>query len=107
MAEDIKVLADATEALAMITIMRNETTSKKPDHKFVEYFNRIEITIRQMRERNMKQLGVIKSLELSLSQMGSVEDEFEKHIEDIESTPKPMDDQEWLNKPLTTKEPPF
>lgn len=105
MAEDIEILSEATEALTMIILMRNETTTKKPDHKFVEYFNRIEITIRQMRERNLKQLGMIKSLELSLSQLNNLDDEFERHIDDVESTPKEMmDDGEWSSQQLTSKQ---
>lgn len=105
MAEDIDILSEATEALTMIMLMRNETTTKKPDHKFVEYFNRIEITIRQMRERNLKQLGMIKSLELSLSQLNNLDDEFERHIDDVESKPKEMmDDGEWSRQQLTSKQ---
>lgn len=83
MAEDIDILDEGTNALAMITIMRNETLTKKPDHEFVSYFNEIEVAIRKMRTRNLKMLGTIDYLERSMANISDVDSKFEEHIENL------------------------
>jgi hypothetical protein len=111
MAESLDIMDEATNALTMITIMRNETLTKKPDHEFVEYFNKIEVAIRKMRERNLKMLGEMRSLEYSISKLGSIEDDFEEHLESLETKPnEPFNEAEYMTKTLISKqfnEPPF
>lgn len=96
----------STNALAMITIVLNETLSKNPNHKFVQYFNEIEKAIRVMRETNIRLLMENKSLNMSISQMGfdETDKQFSELIEKIEPPMKPLTDEEYLKKPLRTKE---
>ena len=60
MSEDIE--DDPVDALAMLTIMRNEITLKRPNHKFVRYCGVIDTAIRKQRELLNKQEGEIAQL---------------------------------------------
>ena len=65
---------DPVKALAQVTIMKNTTLSKNPDHKFIEYFENIEATLRKMREKNLKLLGRVEAAERQIdkfSQLGN------------------------------------
>lgn len=82
MAEDLDILDEGTDALAMVTIMRNEILSKRPDHFFVEYLDTIELSIRKMRERNLKGMAELIQLRDSFANMRDIDKEFEEYIEE-------------------------
>ena len=82
MAEDLDILDEGTEALAMVTIMRNEVLTKRPDHVFVDYLNTIELAIRKMRERNLKGMAELMVLRDSFANMSDIDKEFEEYVEE-------------------------
>lgn len=93
----IELEFDAVKALMQVTIMKNTTLSNNPDHKFVEYFDNIEITLRQMREKNLKLLGRVEAAERQIdkfSQMGNAEIELD-YEEDVKKQDQLTDDA-WL-----------
>tara|TARA_R110000796_G_scaffold12363_4_gene40952 strand:+ start:759 stop:1076 length:318 start_codon:yes stop_codon:yes gene_type:complete len=95
---------DPVKALAQVTIMRNQTLTNKPDHKFIEYFDNIEMTLRKMREKNLKLLGRVEAAERQIdkfSKMGSPEilKEYEK---DVDYEDKLTDDA-WIRPSFQSK----
>lgn len=88
---------DPVKALAQVTIMKNTTLSKNPDHKFIEYFENIEATLLTMREKNLKLLGRVEAAERQIdkfSQMGNAEIELD-YEEDVKKEDQ-MTDDAWL-----------
>lgn len=88
---------DPVKALAQVTIMKNTTLSKNPDHKFIEYFENIEATLLKMREKNLKLLGRVEAVERQIdkfSQMGNAEIELD-YQEDVKKEDQ-MTDEAWL-----------
>lgn len=76
---------DPIKALMQVTIMRNVTSANKPEHQFIEYFDNIEVALRQMREKNLKLLGRVEAAERQIdkfSQMGNAEIELD-YQEDV------------------------
>jgi hypothetical protein len=88
---------DPVKALMQVTIMRNVTSANKPEHQFIEYFDNIEITLRKMREKNLKLLGRVQAAERQIekfSQMGNAEIELD-YQEDVKKEDQ-MTDDAWL-----------
>jgi len=93
----IELEFDAVKALMQVTIMKNTTLSNNPDHKFVEYFDNIEVALRTMREKNLKLLGRVEAAERQIdkfSQMGNAEIELD-YEEDVKKQDQLTDDA-WL-----------
>ena len=89
---------DPVKALMQVTIMRNQTLTNKPDHKFIEYFDNIEVTLRKMREKNLKLLGRVEAAERQIdkfSKMGNADIEFD-YKEDVKKEDK-LTDEAWIN----------
>ena len=89
---------DPVKALAQVTIMKNTTLSKNPDHKFIEYFDNIEATLRTMREKNLKLLGRVEAAERQIdkfSQLGNTEIEID-YQEDVKQQDR-LTDEAWIN----------
>ena len=88
---------DPVKALMQVTIMRNVTSENKPEHKFIEYFDNIEIALRKMREKNLKLLGRVEAAERQIekfSQMGNAEIELD-YQEDVKKQDQLTDDA-WM-----------
>jgi len=88
---------DPVKALAQVTIMKNTTLSKNPDHKFIEYFENIESTLRIMREKNLKLLGRVEAAERQIdkfSKLGNTEILID-YEEDVKQQDQ-LTDEAWL-----------
>ena len=93
----IELEFDPVKALAQVTIMKNTTLSKNPDHKFIEYFENIEATLRTMREKNLKLLGRVEAAERQIdkfSKLGNTEIELD-YAEDVKQQDQ-LTDEAWL-----------
>ena len=93
----IELEFDAVKALMQVTIMKNTTLSNNPDHKFVEYFDNIEVALRTMREKNLKLLGRVEAAERQIdkfSKMGNAEIELD-YEEDVKKEDQ-LTDEAWL-----------
>ena len=88
---------DPVKALMQVTIMKNTTLSNNPDHKFVEYFDNIELALRKMREKNLKLMGRVEAAERQIdkfSKMGNAEIELD-YQEDVKKEDQ-LTDEAWL-----------
>lgn len=66
---DIDIEHDPVDALTMTTIMLNEISLKRPNHKFLGYLNQIDTTIRTQREQLHKKDGEIARLKQQISRL--------------------------------------
>jgi len=60
---------DPVDALAMLTIMYNDMTLKRPDHLYVKYCVEIDRAIRKQRELLNKQEGEIAQLKQQINRL--------------------------------------
>lgn len=88
---------DPVKALAQVTIIKNTTLSKNPDHKFVEYLENIESTLRIMREKNLKLLGRVEAAERQIDKFSKIgNDQIEiEYQEDVKQQDQ-LTDEAWL-----------
>jgi len=95
---------DPVKALAQITIMRNVTLTKAPNHEYIAYFDNIETTLRSMREKNLKLAGRLKAAEQQIDKFNKLgNSEIQLDYEEAAQVEDKLTDEAWLKIGLQSK----
>ena len=102
--ETLELEFDPVKALAQITIMRNVTPTKAPNHEYIAYFDNIEITLPSMREKNLKLAGRLKAAEQQIDKFNKLgNSEIQLDYEEAAQVEDKLTDEAWLKIGLQSK----
>ena len=102
--ETLELEFDPVKALAQVTIMRNVTSTKAPNHEYIAYFDNIETTLRSMREKNLKLAGRLSAAEQQIDKFNKLGNaEIQLDYEEAAKVEDKLTDEAWLKIGLQSK----